>query len=67
MRRRLTRDIRSHEEIAFIPVFAPLEVNSQGELLVNNEKFLMGQAVRLSNGVNPLKANHTNDSESADS
>jgi hypothetical protein len=27
----------------------------------------MGQAVRLSNGVNPLKANHTNDSESAES
>jgi len=25
----------------------------------------MGQAVKLSNGINPLKANHANDSESA--
>jgi len=33
------------------PLLAPLEVGYQRELLVNNEKFLTGQAVGLSNGV----------------
>jgi hypothetical protein len=31
--------------------FTPLEVGYQRELLVNNEKFLTGQAAPLSNGV----------------
>jgi hypothetical protein len=33
---------------------APLEVRYRRELLVNNEKFLTGQAARLSNGVKVL-------------
>jgi len=33
------------------PLLAPLEVGHQREPLVNNEKFLTGQAVGLSNGV----------------
>ena len=39
------------EILSSSPLQAPLEVNSQRELLVNNEKFLTGQAAGLSNGV----------------
>jgi len=53
---RLTRGIkpcvRFERNSLSSPVLAPLEVRYQRDLLVNNEKFLTGQAAGLSNGVN---------------